>query len=260
MKDSTLFAYLSAVSAIISISDFLVRTIKNSSITISWISIAAIIAFVIFITLYIILKDKRTVYNIVKWFSYYFRGGESYLILEKECVYTFLSRTEMQHTKKHVIVSKVNNLNRFCDKFKWSKEQKLSEIKIRSNVPQHKVSVKRIENWYQYTVEFRETGKGQQQTISITIDGLHDPNKESLLFLSSNVVCRTKVLKLVVELKDNTLIPENIMYKVYDNYACEFPIIQEPLQFNAIDRTISKAEPKPVYGYRYVISWNFTND
>ncbi len=260
MKDSTLFAYLSAVSAVISIGDFAVRTIKNSSVTLSWISISAISLSIIFIVFFIVLKDKRTVYNIVKWFKYYFRGGESYYILEKECIYTFLSRTEMQHTKKHVIVSKVNNLDRFCDKFKWSKDQKVSDIIIRSNVPQHKVNVQRIENWHQYTVEFNGIGKGQKQVISITIDGLHDPKKESLLFLSSNIVCRTKILKLVVELKDSTLTPENIMYKVYDNYACEFPVIQESLEFNVIDRTISKTEFRPIYGYRYVISWNFVGD
>lgn len=260
MKDSNLFAYLGAISAVISIVDFIVQTIQNSVVTFSALSISAIVACLVFIVLFVIAKDKPTMYNITKWFSYYFRGGESYDILEKECVYTFLSRTEMQYTKKHVLFSKVNNLSRFCDKFKWSKEQKVEDIKIKSNVPHHRISVQRIENWHQYTVDFPGIGKGQQQTVSITLDGLSDPNKESILFLSSNIVCRTKELKLVIELKDTTLRPENIKYKVYDNYACEFPVINRSLQFNSLDRTISVTETKPIYGYRYVISWDFADD
>ena len=107
---------------------------------------------------------------------------------------------------------------------------------------------------------FNEIGKGQKQLISVTIQNLHDPDKESILFLSSNIVQKTKKLRLVVRFKDNNLRPMNIKYKIFDNYACEFPLIQKDIQYDSSEQQIEVVEDKPIYGYRYVISWDFEND
>lgn len=162
--------------------------------------------------------------------------------------------------KKHEIVSNVTNLMHFCDKFKWSKEQKVEEIDIKSNNLDHQVSIKRVENWHQYTITFDELGKGQKELISITINNLHDPNKEALPFLSSNIICKTKKLRLVVFFKDNSLKPINIKYKVYDNYACDFPLFQKELGYDETEQKIEIIENMPIYGYKYEITWKFKND
>lgn len=260
MKDSRLFAYIGFLSALVTVGDFIFRIIVNKKVTLSPITISGIIITCIVFILYNILKDPKVYYLIKKVIQYYLRKNDSYFVENKECIYTFISRTEMEYTKKHTIVSNVSNLMHFCDKFKWSKEQKVEDIHIVSNINGQSVKVRRVENWHQYIVEFNELGKGQRQEISITITNLCDPNKESILFLSSNIVCRTKKLRLVVCFKDSQLKPINIKYKIFDNYACDFPLFQNNLVFDTVEHKIEVIEKFPIYGYKYEISWDFEND
>lgn len=248
------------LSGIITILDFSIKTIKNGTIYISRTVIIAFTVTVISMILYYLMKDVEIYYFIGKNLSYYTRKKDSYFVVSKECIYTYKSRTEMEYIKRHAIISNVNDLKTFCDKFKWSKEQKLEDINIVSDNNDHIVTVKRIENWHQYTVQFGELGKGQGENICIKLENLHDPEKESMTFLSSNVVCKTKLLKLAVFFKDDKLKPINIKYKIFDNYACEFPLIQRKVEYNSIEHKIEIEEDKPRYGYRYELSWDFEND
>ncbi len=260
MRESKIIAFVGFVSGLITIGDCIFRTVKCSEFTLSPISVIGLVISIIAIIVYVILKEEEAYYNIKKYICYFMRNRDSYIVENKECIYIYKSRTEMEHTKKHDIISKVNNLKHFCDKFKWSKEQRVEEIDIKSNNPRHKVSVRRVENWHQYTVEFDELGKNQKQHISITISNLRDPDKEAVPFLSSNIICKTKRLKLVVFFKDETLKPINIKYKIFDNYASDFPLFQEDLKYNFMEQKIEKIEKKPIYGYRYQITWDFEND
>lgn len=260
MENSNLFAYCGFISALITIIDFIAKTVKNAKFTLSPISIIGLVILVSCLILHIIIKNERIYYKIKKIVYYYFRHGDSYSITNKECIYTFISRTEMEYTKRHTIISNIKELTNFCDKFKWSKEQKINEIDIVSSNPNHKISIKRIENWHQYNVTFDAIGKRQSEDINITLRNLIDKEKESMLFLSSNVVCRTKKLRLVVRFKDYNLKPQNIKYKIFDNYACDSPLLQEDLEYNEEEHKIEKIELMPIYGYRYEISWDFEND
>lgn len=260
MKDSNFFTYLGCISALITIADCVVRTIKSTTFTMSPISITGLVICIVAIVICFIIKNDILCYKIRKFFCYILRNKDSYLVVNKECIYTYKTRTEMEYTKRHEIVSNVSNLMQFCDKFKWSKEQKIEDIDIKSNKVNHCVSVKRIENWHQYIVTFDELGKGQKESVSVTISNLHDPEKEALLFLSSNIICKTKKLRLVIFFNDASLRPINIKYKVYDNYACDFPLFQKELIYDETERKVEIVENMPIYGYRYEITWRFEND
>lgn len=260
MKDSKLFTYAGLISALLTIGDCSIRAFQTAHLTFSPFSIITLIFFIICIVMKIILFDVNLYYNIKKRICYYIRKQDSYLVKNKECIYIFKSRTDMEYIKSHDIVSNVANLKHFCDKFKWSKEQSVDEINIKCANMDHKVSVDRVENWHQYTVEFEELGKGQEQQVKVIIGDLHDPNKESLLFLSSNVACKTKKLRLVVVFKDETLKPKCIKYKIFDNYASNFPLLQEDLSYDSTECKIEKIEEMPIYGYRYEITWKFEDD
>lgn len=258
MKESKVFVYVGFVSGLVTIADCIINTINATYFTFSLISIVGLVVCFLAILIHLVLKDDVILYNLKKNLSYYTRNTDSYMVESKECVYTYKSRTEMEYTKNHDIISNVNNLKHFCDKFKWSKEQNVNEIDIQSNYTGHKIfPIKRIENWHQYTVEFAELGKGQKESISITIRNLHDPKKEAVPFLSSNVTCKTNKLRLVVIFKDDNLKPINIKYKIFDNYASDFPLFQEDLSYNQAEQKIERIEQKPIYGYRYEISWDF---
>lgn len=250
---------ISIISGIMTIVDTSVRYIKNASEIISPLGIIGILISCVSLIIYFIIEDEKTNYKIKKWIKYYFPKKDSYSIEKKTATYTYKTRTEMEYTKEHTIKSNVSRLNTFVDKFKWSKEQKVEDINIVSN-NNDKISVKRVENWHQYTVNFEGIGKGQKKDISITIKDLNDPDKEALPFLSSNVVVKTKELKLIVRFEDDKLVPINAYYKIFDNYANEFPLFKVKLDYNSTEHKLEKTERMPIYGYRYVITWDFQED
>jgi len=257
MKDSNLFAYIGFVSAIFTIGDFTYKFIKNNQFYISKSTFFFIIIFIVSFTIYFLLKLDKGFYIIKKELCYFFRNGDSYITKEKECIYKFISRTEMSNTKNYKIISKIRDLNRYSDQFKWSKEQQLEDIKIRSNKEEHNISLKRDQNWFCYDIEFETVRKGAEVDLSVTIHNLKDPKKESLLFFSSGIREKTKRLILTVLFPDTSLKPINIKYQIFDNYVTNCPIIEEKLNFNIHERKIQIIENKPIFGYKYLIKWDF---
>jgi len=264
MKENKFFTFTGFISAIISIFDFLYRFYISSKIKISWITITGIIC--IFLSIVGIIVQRNTIlkYTIKKHILYFIKSGDSYWVKNKECIYIFKSRILMEYRKNHLIVSWINNLSSFCDKFKWSKHQELKDIQIKCISPHKTIDIKREENWHCYDITFEEIVKNHEKDINIIIENLKDDNKESLLFLSSNIVNRTQNLKMIVKFEDQSLIPKNIRYQIYDNAASNFPIYEEKfdnksrrLTYNIDTNIIEVEEYKPIFGYRYVIKWDF---
>jgi len=212
----------------------------------------------------VIQKNHKLQYFLKKHLFYYIRGGYSYWVKSKESIYIYKSRTLMEHKKNHTIISKTGDLNTFTDKFKWSKHQDAKDIHITCTTPHRSIDVMRDENWHCYTVIFDEIAKGKDKDINIVIDKLEDTKMEALPFLSANVTCRTESLRLLVKFEDRSLDPSNIRYQIYDNYASNNPFYEESLtknskkiKFDVEGKTIEVEEHKPIFGYRYVIKWDF---
>lgn len=257
MEENRVVVYCGVISALITIGDCIFQTLKKAQLTISWISYVAFSVVLLCVIINIIIKEKKLAYKIKKWIYYYSRKGEAYWIKSNESIYVFKSRTEMKHIKKASIVSNIKNLNTYCDKFKWSKEEDLSLLKMECEDENQKITVERKENWNCYTVSFDEIGKRQEEKISVVIDNLNDPEKKSLLFLSAGVACKTKELKMIVKFEDPTLVPIDICFEVFGNYFSNFPLFKENLEYDQMDHKIMIVEKKPIYGYRYLIKWKF---
>lgn len=99
MKDSKIFAYIGFISALVTIIDCVIRTIKATKFTISPISMIGLVIFAITIIIYFIVKDDIVYYNTKKVFCYFLRNKDSYFVENKECIYTYITRTEMEYTK-----------------------------------------------------------------------------------------------------------------------------------------------------------------
>lgn len=262
-----IFAIISLLSGLATIADVAKNYAKDSKITFSYITIIGIIITILTIIIFILRRNVGFTYKINKILKYYFSHTNDSLEVEnKESVYTFKDRTHMEFTKTHKIKSKVAQLSEFCDKFKWSKPQNLDEVSqmlksIKSNNPNHTITTSRYENWLKYSVGFDGIGKGDTQNISITIPNLEDPKQESLTFLSSSVTFKTKDMYMKVIFEDPNLIPQNVEYKIFKNYASNFPLICKELDVkvlqNSNHRYIECNESMPIPGYRYVITWNF---
>lgn len=265
-KSFDIYMAIGLISGILTIFDFIKNIIVTQSFTVSRLTIISFVITAIFILLFFLRKKAEFRYWIKKQFVYCFlHSSESIEILEKEVEYVFIDRTHMEHTKKHLIKSKVSQLSEFTDKLKWSKPQTKQELDIMcsqivSNEKDQRITTTRYENWVQYSVNFDGIGKGETKKISISLKNLTDSNMDSLSFLSSNAIFKTRRMNLKVIFKDLNLKPNNIKYKIFNNYASSYPLISKKLElkYNE-DRTsyIEYIENKPIPGYRYVITWEF---
>jgi len=262
-QDNQLFAITGFISALVSIADFAYRFLTTSQIQFSWVSITAICVCVLSLVFYMIFKDSKRKYEVKKHVLFHLRRGDSYWVKKKECIYTYKSRTVMEHRKKHTIISCITNLRTFEDKFKWSKHQNVDDIKLKCTSNHCNVDKRREENWHYYTITFSNVAKKAEKKIDIIIKGLVDKDCESLPFLSSGIVNRTEELRLEVRFEDTSLVPVNIKYQIFDNYASPSPIYEEDMSsaeklvYNVEENTIKVKEYKPICGYRYLIKWDF---
>ena len=195
---------------------------------------------------------------------------KNYTVLSKECIYTYISRTELKYKKIHTIQSNTGNVTSFSDKFKWSVEQKLDDIKISCLSCGTNMILKREENWHCYTINFPAIVKGNKKTLPIEIVDLKDPDKRALPFLSSNIIDKTKKLVLKVVFSSD-VDPQNFKYKIFDNYSSNCPIYCEdkdssiPLKkrhmhYDQETHTLSVTEFYPIEGYKYLLSWDFKGE
>jgi|GEM_PF-2066909 len=264
-KQIDVFVVLGAISSLISIGTFVKKIIDNHTVVFSWSYIIALVIAILFFLIFAIKRNTTFRYELKKFFVYYFTHTDESLFIErKESIYIFKDRTHMEHIKNHVIRSKVSQLCNYSDKFKWSKPQsKAEEDKMLKNLSANgtgcNISTKRNENWIEYTLNFTGIGKGETKELGITLKNLEDSNMESLLFLSGNVIYKTKEFLLKVVIEDVSLFPTNIEYKIYNNYASSFPVFTKKLDFKneGTKKCIEYIESKPIPGYRYVISWEF---
>lgn len=261
------FAIIGFISAVISIVDFVKKSYENYSFTFSRLSIICIFIAVFSLLIFALGKSAEVRYYLKKFIVYRFsHSSEPLEVVEKESIYTVKDLKHMEFTKNHKIKSKVAQLSEFCDKFKWSKPQSMSEInqmcnQVKANNKNHKVTITRFENWIKYSVSFDGIGKGDTKDIGITIKNLCDPNEESLPFLSSSVVFKTEKMLMKVIFEDPSITPKKIEYKIYSNYASNYPLIRKELNFEHTSQDnykyIEYTENKPIPGYRYVITWEY---
>lgn len=264
MKAARFWGVLGALSALISIIDFLIRFFRTMSFNFTRLQIIAIIIAITCFFLYLIMKNNYYRYKLSKIIHYPFNSRDQYIVKRKECIYTYISMEEMRYEKNHTIESTTNKLSLFPDQFKWSKHQDVNDIHISCKSAHKNLTIERQENWHVYKVEFDEIPKGTKKDITIEIKDLFDPNHEALPFLSSNITTQTDDLFLQVVFEKRTLCPVNICFQIFDNYAATFPCYEERVgekcRFITYDHeknVITVREKHPIYGHRYKIKWDF---
>lgn len=263
---SGIILFISVLSGTITIADFIWRLVEKHIFEMSLISIIGIIVFVLSLFIYFLKKFPTFRYYIIKNLRYCFHFSEAYEILNKTSEYIIIDLTRMEHIKTQKIKSKVSQLCTFDDKFNWSKPQDESELSsmmqsIECEPANSHLSTSRVENWVKYTVKLcNNLGKGDTEEIKVSIKNLSDPNQKSLPFLSGNTIVKTKELTLRVIFKDPSINPKNACYKIFSNYASEYPIITKKLESKVNpdnSKVLSYTESKPIPGYRYVIYWTY---
>lgn len=206
------------------------------------------------------------IYGIPLWVKYgtkiktifiYYLGLQKYDVELRETIYRFLSRTEMEHIKHFTIVSRINGLNEYSTRVGWSKD---GELDIKPyNSTQTIVSKWKNDKMTHLTLLFdRYYKRGEKIETGIILDNLKDPEKESMLYLSTGIFENTKKVCLKIECPA-ILCPTNIQLSFFREYFDPYPTYTKQLTYNYEDKKIEFEEDFPVKGSKYMITWEFNS-
>lgn len=267
MDENRILFWISLISGSISIVDVIIKSIKTMSLYVSTLAITCFIIAIVLIVFAYILSNFGIKYKLKSVLKYIFIK-KSFTVLEKECIYRYINRTELEYSKNHKIKANTNDISSFSDKFKWSVEQNLDDICIQCLSCDSSMTLKRDENWHCYSITFDSLPKNSEKDIKIIIKDLKDPNKKALPFLSSNIIHKTRRLVLKVVFSED-VVPINLKYKIFDNYSSDNPIYSEDyenqpkqprMKYDVQTRTLSVVEEYPIWGYKYLLSWDFSGE
>lgn len=225
-----------------------------------WLSIAIILFLLLVFTF---INSKK----IGDWFIYLLMNATSlkkdYLMLSKKSSYEFIDRQHMKHQKTFKIKVLQKTFNEVYDKFSWSGGHNLA---ISSNAtPVYGInnldSRYGMQRYKIYLYNTERIVKGQVLDFSVKIDDIVDETKKSSPYLSSGVYEKTKELILEVILNANLEI-DNIQYTTYLHYTDDFCYhkveVAGPSYDNNMRKNVLRWKIKnPIYGAKYVISWDF---
>ncbi|MCM1127551.1 MAG: hypothetical protein NC429_13900 [Lachnospiraceae bacterium] len=162
----------------------------------------------------------------------------------------------MKYSKSVDIVSKVNNLDRFEDKYSWSSYGK--DIKVEPISSEHEINYLAAQNvWTRFEILFnKRLAKKEAINTGFKINKLVDELGIAKPFLSLSTYGKVKERKMVVIILQN-LEPKNGKFEIYLGGQAGKVLKSEPLEY---DRTIGgyqKIIKYPRVGRTYSIVWEW---
>ena len=207
------------------------------------------------ITTVAIYSLKKDSINFINYLRYLFTATSSYSLNIREATYEFIDRTHMVHTKHVVLKSAVNNFYQFTDRYNWSKK---SACNLKPIYDGQQITYSwQEQGWNFYTILLNKALK-KRDTIEtgIIIEDLVDESKESMLFLSSGIYEKTKLLRLCVKFGPE-LMPKRIKFKIYKNPFDPLPYFEKELAYDHVKNQILLDVKYPIFSYKYFIVWEF---
>ncbi len=186
----------------------------------------------------------------------------NYEMIQKKCIYTFESRTQMSFQKTYkprVIRGSFTGLE---DNFAWTGTRDLS-MKPTCPIPgQVYRYIDQEFGPYHYEIRFknnRSFHKGEDvPQMELVIDKIEDLNGSAFPHLSSGVTEKTDELVLEVRFKKDIEVCDirKLTYLHYTDREHEISEVAS-LQQDGDYMVVTWPIRKPVYGGKYVIEWNF---
>jgi hypothetical protein len=211
------------------------------------------------IALVFLCKNRHFVF---RYLNYLTVPKTQYILKNKEVIYTFVDRTHMTLSKKFSIQSRVEALREFCDMYMWSKDYQPCVIESKND---DTITNQEAEaHWQLYCIRFdRFYGKNETHNTEIFMPTLHDPDKKSLLFLSTGIFEPTKATTLQVVINNPLKFAKGSttcsVYHYYHGRAPDHVFPLKPKEINGgyvIEFTIQY----PMKNARYKLDWKFEND
>lgn len=216
--------------------------------------------------IWLIVYGAKNHHKFFRWLAFQFSKKELYILENKTCIYTFVSRTEMKFEKIFEIRSKVAALDSFTDRYMWSKDYKKQVMHTTNNDIISKEYTQ--EQWQFYCIHFDEPcAKNKIHETGIIMPSLEDPKKESQLFLSTPISEPTASVTLCVVIQNGLKFKNDSTFcNVYYDYNGRVANEKIPLKVDhASEREgdgykISHTIPYPIRGARYQLVWKFEGE
>lgn len=212
----------------------------------------AILVAVAFVVKSLVFKHDSLFYRKLVFISTH-KG--KYILNKRETFYEFVDREHMNHSKKFEVYTLVDGVDTFTDRYVYSGETRCKVNPLISNqtiVGEFKdLGV----NFYSIKAA-RPSPKRKVMHFGMKMDPIEDLQHKSKPFLSTGIYEATKFLKMEVKFGTG-LIPNDAKLYIYKNYIDQQPVKQENLVFDANSKSITYEIKYPIYGYKYVICWNF---
>lgn len=228
--------------------------IDEKMLSLVFVIIALFLSIVIFL-LFLQRPPRKYPSKFVRWLKYKFCRKSNYMLLQREVYYEYTDRTHMNHRKEFQVRALNDNFESIPDRYIFSGS---TPCKIYPLVRAHHITDEYKENGYNfYSIKVDcPQKKGSIITTGMQMDTIHDPQCEAKPFLSTGIYEQTKHLKMEVKF-GSSVSPTNAKIRVFPNHIDRTPLYEKSLEFNEVKRTLSYEGEYPVYGYKYLISWEF---
>lgn len=214
----------------------------------------AILVAIIFVIKSFVFKHDSLFYR--KLIFIFTRKGK-YILNKRETFYEYVDREHMNHSKTFEVYTLVDGVDIFTDRYVFSGE---TRCKVNPSIPNQKI----VDEFKDLGTDFysikapHPSPKKSVVKFGMKMDPIEDLGRKAKPFLSTGIYEATKFLKMQVKFGAN-LIPNEAKLYIYKNYIDRQPVKQEDLTFNADAKTLTYELKYPIYGYKYVICWNFDN-
>jgi hypothetical protein len=222
--------------------------------------IVAIVSFIGWIQKWDIFKSifykNKFRFKFYRYINYLMIRDQKWVLNLKESYYEFKDRTHMFHRKKFEVISCVNNLTFFEDKYQWSKPGSVCHPKL-INEEQEFIHQWIKDNSNFYIIKLARPYPKNHDFISGIKMDLVDIEKESQLYLNACIYEKTKLLRLIVKFNSN-LIPKAVKISIFKDFHHDIGRrYEKEIPFNYRESIIIFEEHYPMMNHRYKISWKF---
>lgn len=211
---------------------------------------------------------KKHKIKVLAYLRNWFAPKLQYKIKNKKCIYTYSTRYQMKYESHLEIAPLTNGVKNIYVKSYWTGETQdnIPELKLIKNEGFVKGRIEKIGSEFGYHKHeislnnHRNKAQGPFK-IGICYPKLNDINKKSYSHLSSTITVETEKLEMKVVLPKKYH-PDNIRQIVFLHASDDFHWICEeniiPM-FKNNKWIICWPIDNPLYGSRYVISWDFND-
>ena len=191
-----------------------------------------------------------------KIFYFVSKNRDPYIIDCLESCYEYKSKKEMCYQKIIYLTSRVNNLQKYQDKYSWSSYSK--GIIVTPLISEHSITYLSSRNeWNVIEINFNARVKKKESIkTGITITGLKDEDEIAKPFLSAGTSRKVKERILTVKIPE-LLKPKNARFEVYMENSTDGAIKSELLDYDINIQGFTKIIRYPRPGWLYSIVWEW---